>query len=97
MARCGGPGMRAVVFGGRDAVFICSYFIHLDPVLGAHGEFLPRQWENCPESSGSGRSKNWLQLFIFSAARCPFDDRPDWAAFNGDAVIRGATHFWTAI
>jgi surface carbohydrate biosynthesis protein (TIGR04326 family) len=56
-------------FAGKDAVFICSYFIHLDPVRLAQGEFRSRQWEALPKSlQDAGKRINWIQLFLFSNA-----------------------------
>jgi surface carbohydrate biosynthesis protein (TIGR04326 family) len=55
-------------FSGADAIFICSYFIHLAPNCES-GQFYSRQWEVLPDSlHDSGRRMNWLQLFLFSAA-----------------------------
>jgi surface carbohydrate biosynthesis protein (TIGR04326 family) len=53
---------------GDDAVFICSYFIHLDPVRCERGEFYSRQWEVLPRALlAAGRRINWIHLFLFSA------------------------------
>ncbi len=55
-------------FSGDRAVFVCSYFIHLDPAQCAQGQFHSRQWEGLPKSlHENGRSLNWIQLFLFSA------------------------------
>jgi surface carbohydrate biosynthesis protein (TIGR04326 family) len=54
---------------GDHAVFICSYFIHLDAARCQRGEFYSRQWEALPELLHSaGRQINWIHLFLFSAA-----------------------------
>src|SRR5580700_7529814 len=37
-------------FSGEKAIFICSYFIHLDPTLCAQGQFYSRQWEELPKA-----------------------------------------------
>ena len=53
---------------GRKRIFFCSYFIHLDRDLCAQGQFHSRQWEGLPKSlRESGKSLNWIQLFLFSA------------------------------
>jgi surface carbohydrate biosynthesis protein (TIGR04326 family) len=55
-------------FSGDAALFICSYFIHLDPNLCARGRFHSRQWEGLPKALHSwGVRINWLQLFLFSS------------------------------
>ncbi len=54
-------------FSGENALFICSYFIHLDPTMCAQGRFYSRQWESLPKSlHDHGISLNWVQLFLFS-------------------------------
>lgn len=65
------PLRRAVPpqwFAGNRSLFLCSYFIHLDPQLGARGEFHSRQWEVLPKFLNErGVRSNWLQLFLFSS------------------------------
>ena len=82
-------------FSGEAAVFICSYFIHLDPALGVRGEFHSRQWENLPQLlQVSGRPLNWLQLFLFSASVPDVRTGLSWARlFNADAGNQGCHAF----
>jgi surface carbohydrate biosynthesis protein (TIGR04326 family) len=54
--------------GGERALFLCSYFFHLDQDSCARGRFHSRFWENLPEVlAASGYSLNWLQHYIRSA------------------------------
>lgn len=54
-------------FSGENAIFLCSYFIHLDPVSCAEGRFYSRQWGSLTKYlHDSGRRTNWLQHFLFS-------------------------------
>jgi len=56
-------------FSGENAVFLCSYFIHLDPASCAQGRFYSRQWGVLPKHlHDSGRRSNWIQHFLFSPA-----------------------------
>ncbi len=82
-------------FSGSGAVFICSYFIHLDTGLLAQGRFHSRQWESLPGLlRAAGRPVNWLQLFLPSAA---VRDAPTAAAlarrFNSEAREQGCHAF----
>jgi surface carbohydrate biosynthesis protein (TIGR04326 family) len=78
-------------FSGENAVFICSYFIHLDPTLCAQGKFHSRQWEGLPKSlHENGKSLNWIQLFLFSAAVPNLATGLGWLRkFNDDASNQG--------
>jgi surface carbohydrate biosynthesis protein (TIGR04326 family) len=54
--------------GGEQALFLCSYFFHLDQDSCERGRFYCRFWENLPEVLGaSGYSLNWLQHYIRSS------------------------------
>ena len=54
-------------FSGESAIFLCSYFIHLDPASCAKGVFFSRQWGRLPKHlHDSGRRANWIQHFLFS-------------------------------
>ena len=54
-------------FEGPNAVFVFSYFAHLDKESCESGKFYSRQWEVLPELLRSiGTSINWAHLFLFS-------------------------------
>jgi len=78
-------------FSGENAIFICSYFIHLDPTLCVQGRFHSRQWEGLPKSlHESGKSLNWIQLFLFSAVVPSLATGLGWLRqFNHDASNQG--------
>jgi surface carbohydrate biosynthesis protein (TIGR04326 family) len=82
-------------FADRAAIFICSYFIHLDPTLCARGQFHSRQWESLPRLlHDSGRRTNWLQLFLFSLAVPDVGTGISWVrGFNADAASQGCHAF----
>jgi len=82
-------------FADRAAIFICSYFIHLDSTLCARGQFHSRQWEGLPRLlHDSGRPTNWLQLFMFSVAVPDVDTGLSWVrGFNADAASQGCHAF----
>ena len=81
--------------GGRDSVFFCSYFIHLDPALGARGRFFSRHWESLPRILHErGIKTNWIQLFILSAVVPKLTTGLEWLRrFNGDAANQGCHAF----
>ena len=81
--------------GGRDSVFFCSYFIHLEPASGARGRFFSRHWESLPRILHErGIKTNWIQLFILSAAVPNLTTGLDWLRrFNGDAANQGCHSF----
>jgi surface carbohydrate biosynthesis protein (TIGR04326 family) len=78
-------------FSGENALFICSYFIHLDPTLCAQAQFHSRQWEGLPKSlHENGKSLNWIQLFLFSAVVPDLATGLRWLRqFNLDSVNQG--------
>ena len=78
-------------FSGENAIFICSYFIHLDRALCAQGQFHSRQWEGLPKSlRENGKSLNWIQLFLFSAVVPNLSTGLGWLRkFNHDARNQG--------
>ncbi len=54
---------------GADSVFLCSYFIHLDPVRCRAGQFHSRQWEVLPDLlHDRGLRTNWIHHFLVSPA-----------------------------
>jgi surface carbohydrate biosynthesis protein (TIGR04326 family) len=56
-------------FSDPDAMFICSYFTHLDSGCCARGHYYSRQWEVLTDYlQASGRRTNWVHHFLFSAA-----------------------------
>jgi surface carbohydrate biosynthesis protein (TIGR04326 family) len=86
---------RSQWFSGEKAIFICSYFIHLDPTLCAQGQFYSRQWEELPKAlHENGKSLNWIQLFLFSAVVPDLATGLGWLRqFNHDARNQGAHAF----
>ena len=55
-------------FSGEGAIFICSYFTHLDRDSCAEGHFYSRLWERFPKYlHDSGRQTNWIQHFLLSS------------------------------
>jgi surface carbohydrate biosynthesis protein (TIGR04326 family) len=82
-------------FSANSAVFICSYFIHLDPVLCAAGHFYSRQWEELPAMlKENERPTNWIQLFLFSAVVPDLETGIDWLdRFNRDSTARSVHRF----
>jgi surface carbohydrate biosynthesis protein (TIGR04326 family) len=79
----------------ENAVFICSYFIHLDPSHCARGHFHSRQWEDFPKFlHDSGRPTNWIQLFLFSSVVPDLSTGIRWLThFNQDARHQGLHRF----
>lgn len=82
-------------FGGEQALFICSYFIHLDPQRCARGEFYSRQWEELPHVvQERGGQLNWLQLFLYSTVVPSVRQGSQWVRrFNANASQQGAHAF----
>jgi surface carbohydrate biosynthesis protein (TIGR04326 family) len=82
-------------FAGENSAFICSYFIHLDAESCAAGQFRSRYWGNLPQVlHGSGRSLNWMQLFLPSAAVPDVATGLRWVrGFNRDAGVQGRHGF----
>lgn len=82
-------------FRGEQALFICSYFIHLDPQRCARGEFYSRQWEELPQVvHESGGHINWLQLFLYSTVVPSVRQGAQWLRrFNADSAQQGAHAF----
>ena len=59
---------RSGWFGGDRALFLCSYFIHLDEAACKDGRFHSRQWEGLPKLlHDSGFDLNWLQHYLPSS------------------------------
>ena len=82
-------------FAEKSSVFFCSYFIHLDPISCARGEFYSRQWESLPKTlHEGGRRTNWMQIFISSAAVPDAATGVAWVEeFNADARNQGCQAF----
>jgi surface carbohydrate biosynthesis protein (TIGR04326 family) len=82
-------------FSGKNTALICSYFIHLDPVLCAQGRFHSRQWESLPKTLHDlGIRTNWVQLFMLSAAVPKVATGIEWMRrFNDDAPNQGCHAF----
>ena len=82
-------------FSGESAIFLCSYFIHLDPVSCAQGRFYSRQWESLPKSlHDSGKRTNWVQHFLFSPVVPDTRTGLGWLRhFNFDANRQGCHAF----
>jgi surface carbohydrate biosynthesis protein (TIGR04326 family) len=86
---------RSKWFSHENTTFICSYFIHLDPVSCACGEFHSRQWEGLPKMlTERGRFTNWIQLFMFSSAVPDLATGIFWLDnFNQDTESQGVHRF----
>lgn len=71
-------------FGGKDAVFICSYFIHLDARECDAGRFWSNQWGGLPHAMhAAGYRINWIQHYLKSSAVPDASIANRWvAAFN---------------
>ena len=78
-------------FSGDGTLFICSYFIHLDPARCARGQFHSRQWEELPKVvQQHGGRINWLQLFLFSSVVPTVRRGKQWLrSFNAHAHQQG--------
>lgn len=78
-------------FSGEGAVFLCSYFIHLDPISCAQGLFCSRQWGGLPKYlHDSGRRTNWIQHFLVSPVVPDVRTGLGWLRqFNLDANSQG--------
>lgn len=82
-------------FSGESAIFLCSYFIHLDPASCTQGRFYSRQWEVLPKYlHDGGRQTNWIQRFLFSPVVPDTRTGLDWLRkFNDDADSQGCHTF----
>jgi surface carbohydrate biosynthesis protein (TIGR04326 family) len=84
-------------FSGDAAVFICSFFAHLDVSSCARGEFRSRYWETLPKNiHQEGRRVNWLHHYLHGYSSDAPDARTseDWLRrFNADAGRQGAHAF----
>jgi len=82
-------------FSANGAVFMCSYFIHLDPELCEAGHFYSRQWEDLPALlKEDARPTNWIQLFLFSAVVPNLETGIEWLErFNRDSMSRSVHRF----
>lgn len=78
-------------FSGERAIFLCSYFIHLDPVSCAQGRFHSRQWEVLPKYlHESGRQCNWIHHFLFNPVVPDTRTGLAWLrSFNSEANMQG--------
>ena len=77
--------------GGHKAIFMCSYFIHLDPILCAQGQFHSRQWEVLPQYlNEKGWRANWIQHFLTSKVVPDVGTGLSWLEkFNADPDRQG--------
>lgn len=82
-------------FTGGEAIFVCSYFIHLDPASCSEGRFHSRQWEVLPSAlQAAGRRINWLHLFLFSSVVPDVATGLDWVRrFNRSSTSQGCQSF----
>lgn len=82
-------------FAGREAVFLCSYFFHLDPVAGAAGRFHSKQWEELPAHiQQMGRRANWIHHYLRGPGDAPLQTGLRWLyLFNRDAAVQGCHSF----
>jgi surface carbohydrate biosynthesis protein (TIGR04326 family) len=74
-------------FSSKDSIFICSYFIHLDPDSCNQGRFHSRYWDTLPKYlNDKGVRINWLQMFLFSRVVPDVGTGIKWLrSFNGGA------------
>jgi surface carbohydrate biosynthesis protein (TIGR04326 family) len=77
-------------FGGDRALFLCSYFIHLDEHACKAGRFHSRQWEGLPKLlHDSGLDLNWLQHYLPSSTVPDTQVARQWARqFNQELAAR---------
>ncbi len=82
-------------FSGEGAIFLCSYFSHLDPVSCAKGHFYSRQWEALPKHiHDSGSRTNWIQHFLPSSVVPNVRTGIGWLrSFNLDSGRQGCHSF----
>jgi len=82
-------------FSGEGDIFLCSYFIHLDPVSCAKGHFYSRQWEKLPKYiHDSGRRTNWIQHFMPNPVVPNVQTGLEWLrSFNLDSEKQGKHSF----
>lgn len=78
-------------FSGESAVFLCSYFVHLDLAACASGRFHSGFWEVLPQVlHDGGRRTNWIQHFQFGAAGPDPRTALGWLReYNHDAIRQG--------
>jgi surface carbohydrate biosynthesis protein (TIGR04326 family) len=78
-------------FSGDRAVFLCSYFINLDPGSGAEGRFYSEYWAALPKYlHDSGRRTNWIHHFRLSPMVPDARTGARWLRlFNRDASNQG--------
>jgi surface carbohydrate biosynthesis protein (TIGR04326 family) len=82
-------------FSNDSAIFMCSFFVHLDPTSCAKGQFYSRLWEKLPEYiHGSGRRTNWIQHFMISSVVPSVRTGIGWLrSFNLDPEKQGSHSF----
>ena len=84
-------------FSGDSAVFVCSFFAHLDAGSCARGVFRSRYWEALPgRLQDEGRRINWLHQFVHGYSSDAPDARVSRAwleRFNGDGERQGRHAF----
>jgi surface carbohydrate biosynthesis protein (TIGR04326 family) len=82
-------------FSGRRAVFLCSYFFHLDPAAGAAGCFHPMQWDGLPEHlHRCGTRANWIHHYLRGPGKSPLQTGLRWLGlFNSDSGVQGCHSF----
>lgn len=85
-------------FSGRNAVFLCSYFFHLDPAAGAAGRFHSRQWEGLPAHLRQcGLHSNWIHHYLRGPREVSLQTGLRWLGlFNRDATAQGCHSFLEA-
>ena len=82
-------------FAGDGAIFLYSYFFHLDPASCAEGRFYSRQWEGLPNYlQASGKHANWIHHFLLSPGMPDAETGLNWVRlFNRDAHRQGCHTF----
>lgn len=82
-------------FSGDNTVFLCSYFVHLDPASCAAGRFHSLQWEALPKHlHDKGWRTNWIHHFLLSSVVPDVRTGLDWVRlFNRDPNRHGCHTF----
>ena len=86
---------KPIWFEGSKAVFVFSYFAHIDKDSCESGSFYSRQWEVFPELLRSmGKFMNWTHLFLFSKTVPDIHTGISWLkSFNRNSEEQGSHVF----
>ena len=89
---------KSTWFGGDRALFVCSYFIHLDVASCKQGQFHSHQWEGLPNVLyNEGYALNWMQHYLPSSTVPNTEIARDWVkSFNRRPLDRAFHSFLDA-